>query len=52
VGHIRDLGIDVRVDEAPHALIVGIPRTSEDPGRAEWLASKLAKQARLVKPPY
>lgn len=48
VGRLRDLGIDVRVDDAPHALIIGLPRTSDDPGRAEWLASQLAKQSRLV----
>lgn len=48
VGRLRDLGIDVIVDQAPHANITGIPRTSDDRARAEWLASQIARQARCL----
>jgi hypothetical protein len=50
VGRVRDLGLDVVVDEAPHANITGLPRQTDDVLRAERLASQLAKQARLVPP--
>jgi hypothetical protein len=50
VGRIRDLLLDVDVDAAPHANITGLPRPAEDRARAEWLASQLAKQARLIPP--
>lgn len=48
VGRIRDLGLDVVVDEAPHANIVDLPRASHDRTQAERLASQLARQARLI----
>lgn len=50
VGKVRDLGLDVQVDAAPHANITELPRKEEDAARAEWLASQLAKQARLIPP--
>ncbi|NLF06812.1 MAG: hypothetical protein GX594_02380 [Pirellulaceae bacterium] len=50
VGRIRDLGmgLDVVVDEAPHANVVGLPRQTEDRTLSERIASQLARQARLV----
>ena len=48
VGRVRNLGLDVVVDEPPHANITSLPRTTEDAARAERLASQLARQARLV----
>lgn len=50
VGRIRSLGLDVIVDEDPHALIKGLPRDTEDRAKAEWLASQLAKQTRFIDP--
>jgi hypothetical protein len=50
VGRIRDLGLDVVIDDPPHANITGLPRISEDRTRAERLASQLAKQARFIPP--
>ncbi len=50
VGRIRVLGVDVVVDEAPHANITGVPRKADDLAKAEWLAGQLAKQARLIPP--
>lgn len=46
VGKVRDLGLDVVVDDEPHANIKGIPR--DDVAKAEYLAGQLAKQARIV----
>jgi hypothetical protein len=48
VGSIRDLGLDVVVDAAPHANITSMPRDTDDRTEAERLASLLARQARLV----
>lgn len=48
VGRVRNLGLDVAIDAHPHANIVGIPRVFDNRARAEWSASQLAKQARLV----
>ncbi len=50
VGRVRDLALDVEVDNAPHAAIKGVPREADDQAKAEWLASQLAKQARFVPP--
>jgi hypothetical protein len=50
VGRIRDLGLDITVDDAPHAVITGVPRESDDQARAEWFASQLAKLARYIAP--
>ncbi len=50
VGKIRDLGLDVVVDEAPHANLTGLPRQEEARALALRLASQLARQARLVLP--
>jgi hypothetical protein len=38
VGRIRGLGLDVVIDHAPHANIVGIPLQSEDLAKVERLA--------------
>jgi hypothetical protein len=51
VGRMRDLALDVEVDAAPHANITGIPRDIDDRTRAEHLASRLARQARLIVSP-
>lgn len=48
VGRVRNLGLDVVVDEPPHANITGLPSTTDDAARTERLASQLARQARLV----
>ena len=48
VGRIRDIGLDVVVDDKPHAVISGVPRREDDPTRAERLASLLARQSRLI----
>jgi len=50
VGRIRALGLDVVVDDAPHAVITGVPREAEDKASAERFASQLAKQARFISP--
>lgn len=50
VGRVRELGLDVMVDESPHANIIGLPRSTEDQAKAEWFASQLARQARYVPP--
>jgi hypothetical protein len=42
------LGLDVVVDDAPHANITGLPLAAEDKLMAESLASRLAREARLV----
>jgi hypothetical protein len=48
VGRVRDAGLDVVVDAAPHANIIGLLRDTDDRTEAERLASLLARQARLV----
>ena len=48
VGRIRDIGLDVEVDDPPHASIKKLPRPSDDAAEAEHKASQLAKQARLI----
>lgn len=50
VGRVRDLGLEIEVDAPPHAVITGVPRETEDQAKAEWLASQLAKLARLIPP--
>jgi hypothetical protein len=50
VGRIRDLGLNVMVDEMPHANIVDVPRESDDRTAAERFASQLARQARFIPP--
>jgi hypothetical protein len=50
VGRVRDLRLDVVVDDSPHANITGVPRQEEDRDKAEHLASLLAQQARVVPP--
>jgi hypothetical protein len=52
VGRIRDTGLDVVVDEVPHANITGIPREEEDRTTANRLAYELARQARLIPPEH
>ena len=48
VGRVRDIRLDVVVDEEPHANIVGVPRRDDNREQAERLASLLAKQSRLL----
>lgn len=48
VGRVRNIGLDVVVDETPHANITGLSRTTDDQVQAERMASQLARQARLV----
>lgn len=50
VGRVRNLRLEVVVDESPHANITGVPRQQDDRDEAEHLASELAKQARIVPP--
>jgi len=50
VGHVRDMQLDVAVDAPPHANISGLPYKEDDRTTAEYLASQLAKQARIVPP--
>ena len=50
VGRVRDLGLDVVVDESPHANVTGLPREAENRTESEHLASLLARQARIVPP--
>jgi len=50
VGRVRDLGLDIVVDDSPHANITGLPRQEDDRTEAEHLASLLARQARIVPP--
>lgn len=49
VGRIRDLGLDVVVDAAPHANITNVPRDTDDRTESERRASLLARHARLVR---
>jgi hypothetical protein len=46
----ESLGLTITIDEHPHADLGGMPLQSEDKGRAEHLASQLAKIAVLVLP--
>lgn len=48
VGRVRDLALDVVVDDHPHANLLGLPRPEDDLVRAEYLANQLAKQARFI----
>jgi hypothetical protein len=48
VGRVRDLGLDVVPDEETHANVIGLPYAADDAAKAEFLASQLAKQARIV----
>ena len=48
VGRIRDLGLDVVVDNPPHACITGLPLSSDDLAKAERLAGQLARLARFI----
>ena len=50
VGRVRDLQLDIVVDESPHANIAGLPRQEDDRTKVERLASLLAQQARIVPP--
>lgn len=50
VGRVRDEGLDVVVDQLPHANITGVPRQDEDETAANRLSVELAKQARLLPP--
>jgi hypothetical protein len=50
VGRIREIGLDVVVDEAPHANITLLPREEEDRTAANRLAFELARQARMIPP--
>lgn len=50
VGQVRDMQLDVAVDAPPHANIFGLPYQEDDRTTAEYLASQLAKQARIVPP--
>jgi len=50
VGRVRDLSLDVVADAPTHANIDGLPRREDNPAEAERLASRLAKQARIVPP--
>jgi hypothetical protein len=50
VGRIRELVLDVVVDEAPHAILTGLPRQEDALAEAIRLASQLSRQARLVLP--
>jgi len=52
VGRIRDLKLDVVIDELPHANINGLPRSCDDQALAEWFASQLARQARFIPPEH
>jgi hypothetical protein len=52
VGRVRDLGLDVVVDEPPHANIVGVPRQEEDRTAANRFAFELARQGRLIPPEH
>jgi len=50
VGRIRDVQLDVEIDEAPHANIIRLPRKEEELAQAEFLAGQLARQARYIAP--
>ena len=50
VGRVRGLGLDVQLDESPHANITALPRSTDDQAKAEWLASQLARHARFIPP--
>ena len=50
VGRVRDQGLDVVVDESPHANVTGLPREAENRTESERLASLLSRQARIVPP--
>ena len=52
VGRVRDLGLEVVPDEETHANVVGLPYADDDRARAEFLASRLAREARLVSSTY
>ncbi|MDQ2809851.1 MAG: hypothetical protein M3Z04_23480 [Chloroflexota bacterium] len=52
VGWIRDLGLDVlpdALDNNPaHAKIVGLPSQDEDLAQAQFFATELARQSRVI----
>lgn len=52
VGRVRNAGLDVVVDDFPHANITGVPRADEDAALAARLSVELARQARLVPPEH
>jgi len=51
-GRIRDLGLDVipdaLADNPAHAKIIGLPSQEEDLAQAQFFATQLARQSRVV----
>ena len=51
-GRIRDLGLDVTpavlADNPAHAKIIGLPSQDEDLAQAQFFATELARQSRVV----
>lgn len=49
VGTVRDIGegIDIIPDSEKHANITGVPRRSEDEGKAQFFADQLSASARI-----
>jgi len=50
VGRVRDAGLDITVDDYPHANITNVPRAVDDETAAARLSVALARQARLIPP--
>ncbi len=50
VENVTNLELTVIPDEPQHATIEGLPHKEVDPGRAEWLAGRLAEAAIVVDP--
>lgn len=50
VGRLRDAGLDVIIDDSPHANITGVLREIDNRTEAIRLSVELARQARLVAP--
>jgi hypothetical protein len=48
VANVTMLQLQVIPDEPTHAIIIGVPHKDDDPVKAEWIASQLAKSATIV----
>lgn len=49
INDIRELGLDAIQDGKNHVSIINVPHPEKEPKKAEDIARKLAKKARLIK---
>ncbi|RUT05256.1 hypothetical protein DSM106972_040770 [Dulcicalothrix desertica PCC 7102] len=48
VGHVREIGLDIKQDSVNHANIIGLPLREDNLAQAERLAGLLAKRSEIV----